>query len=138
MALKWLTQEMVLNLHKENMAEFGGDPSLRDRGLLESALERPRNLHAYGDAPSIHALAAAHCSGIVRNHPFVDGNKRAGIEAANAFLALNGLALQPSETEIVHVILALAASELDDDALADWIAENTAPVDDDTDGKPRK
>ena len=133
---KWLRLDMILDLHKENMAEFGGDPSLRDRGLLESALERPRNLQAYGDAASIHALAAACCFGIVRNHPFVDGNKRAGIEAANAFLALNGCSFNPSEVDIVQVIMALASGELDDAALADWIADNSTAADD-ADGKPQ-
>jgi len=137
MAPKWLTVVMVTHLHGLSIARFGGEPGLRDLGLLESALDRPRNLLAYGDAPPIHALAAAYCSGIVRNHPFIDGNKRAGVVAATAFLGLNGYRFSPDEAEVVQVIMALAAGELDDAALAQWIAEHTVPADDNTDGKPQ-
>ena len=124
---KWLTKEIVLALHAESVAEFGGSPGLRDAGLLESALDRPRNLFAYGDEPSLFELAAAYCAGIVKNHPFVDGNKRAGDLAVRAFLRLNGYLYEPEEAEEVVMIVALAAGEIDADALAAWIAENASP-----------
>ncbi len=124
---KWLRKEMVIGLHSMAVAEFGGSPGLRDEGLLESALDRPRNLFAYGDDPSVFDLAAAYCAGIVKNHPFIDGNKRAGDLAIRAFLRLNGQLYEPEEAEEVVMIVALAAGEIDDDALAVWIGENAAP-----------
>ena len=124
---KWLTVEMVRGLHAEGVARFGGTPEVRDVGLLESAVERARNLYTYGDDPSLFDLAAATCAGIVKNHPFVDGNKRAGALAAAAFLDLNGYELQPSEPEVVTIIVALAAGEIDADILARWISDNSTP-----------
>ena len=124
---KWVTLAMVRAAHVESIARFGGTAELRDLGLLESALDRPRNLFAYSENPSVAELAAAYCSGIVRNHPFVDGNKRAGILAAVMFLDLNGLDFAPEETEAYTIIMALAAGEIDEDALAVWIAENASP-----------
>ncbi len=124
---KWLRKEMVIGLHAMAVAEFGGSPGLRDEGLLESALDRPRNLFAYGDDPSVFDLAAAYCAGIVKNHPFIDGNKRAGDLAIRAFLRLNGQLYEPEEAEEVVMIVALAAGEIDEDALAVWIGENAAP-----------
>ena len=121
---KWLTVEMVRALHAEGVASFGGSAELRDGGLLESGLERARNLHAYGDDPSLFDLAAAYCTGIVRDHPFVDGNKRTGLLAAVAFLDRNGYRLAPDEAEIVIVIIGLAAGEADDTVLARWLADN--------------
>ncbi len=124
---KWLTVQMVLALHAEGVARFGGTAELRDRGLLESGLERARNLHAYGDNPSHFDLAAAVCAGIVKNHPFVDGNKRAGALAAAAYLDLNGYDFRPPEVEVVTMIMGLAAGEIDEDTLAQWISENSTP-----------
>ena len=126
---KWLRKKMVLGLHAMALAKFGGSPGLRDEGLLESALDRPRNHFAYGDTPSVFELAAAYCSGIVKNHPFIDGNKRAGDLAVRAFLRLNGYLYEPEEAEEVVMIVALAAGEIDEDALAAWITENAAPKD---------
>ncbi len=120
---------MVLGLHAVAVAKFGGSPGLRDEGLLESALDRPRNLFAYGDDPSVFDLAAAYCAGIVKNHPFVDGNKRAGDIAIRAFLRINGYLYEPEEAEEVVMIVALAAGDIDEDALAVWIAENAGPKD---------
>ena len=124
---KWLTIEMVRALHAEGVARFGGTAEVRDAGLLESAVERARNLYAYGDDPSLFDLAAATCAGIVKNHPFVDGNKRAGALAAAAFLDLNGYDLQPAEPEVVTMIMGLAAGEIEEDTLARWISENSTP-----------
>ena len=126
----WLTIEIVRAIHAESVAEFGGEAELRDSGLLESALDRPRNLLAYGDNPSIYELAAAYCAGIVRNHPFIDGNKRAGVLAAAVFLDLNGYELRPNEVDVVTVIMALAAGESDDTVVAQWLADNSHPKED--------
>ncbi len=124
---KWLTVEMVRALHAEGVARFGGTAEVRDEGLLESAVERARNLHAYGDDPSHFDLATAVCVGIVKNHPFVDGNKRAGALAAAVFLDLNGYDFRPPEVEVVTMIMGLAAGEIDEDVLARWISENSTP-----------
>ncbi len=122
---KWLTLEMVRAIHEESLAVFGGAPGVRDEALLESTLDKPRNLFAYGEAPTIHDLAAAYCSGIVGNHPFIDGNKRAGLLVARAFLFLNGYAFEPNEAEEVNVILDLAAGAMDVKTLAQWFKDNT-------------
>ena len=123
MAPKWLTVDTVLAIHAESVKNTGGSAGVRDQGLLESALGRARNLHAYSEDASHFALAAAYCSGIVKNHPFVDGNKRAGLLAAVAFLDLNGFVFRPEETDVVHLVMALAAGELDESALVEWFAE---------------
>ena len=120
----WLTLEIVQTLHAEAVTRFGGTGGMRDLGLLESALERPRNLFAYGGHPSFSELAAAYCAGIVKNHPFVDGNKRAGALAAAVFLDLNGQVLAPDEAMLAIKIMDLAAGEIDEVALAAWIEAN--------------
>ncbi len=125
---KWLTVEMVRALHAEGVARFGGTAEVRDEGLLESAVERARNLYANGDDPSLFDLAAATCAGIVKNHPFVDGNKPAGALAAAAFLDLNGYDLRPAEPEVVTIIMALAAGEIEEDVLARWISDNSTAM----------
>ena len=124
---KWLTVDIVRALHAESVARFGGSAELRDGGLLESGLERARNLYVYGDDPSPFDLAAAVCTGIVKNHPFVDGNKRAGALAAAVYLDLNGYDFRPPEVEVVTMIMGLAAGEVDEDTLAQWISENSTP-----------
>ena len=121
---RWLTAQMVMALHAEQMRQFGGDSGLRDRGLLESALDRPRNRYAYDEDSSLFALAAAYCHGIVGNHPFVDGNKRTGFIAAHVFIELNGHRFAPPETEVVAIIVALAAGELDEVVLEAWFARH--------------
>ncbi len=120
---RWLALATVQAIHGEAVAAYGGSAGTRDLGLLESALDRPRNLLAYGDDPTVFDLAAAYCAGIVRNHPFVDGNKRAGLLAAVAFLDLNGYDFRPAEADAVVVILALATGEIDEAALATWFAD---------------
>lgn len=132
---KWLTVEYVKALHSESVAMFGGTDGVRDSGLLESALERPRNLHAYGEQPTINQLAATYCFGLVKNHPFLDGNKRTGDLAIRAFLFRNGYLYEPDEAEEASTIIAVAAGELDEAGLADWTAANTVAADDTTDGE---
>jgi death on curing protein len=117
----WVTREAVLAIHEELLKRFGGAAGVRDEGMLESALHRPVNLFRYAD-PSLHALAAAYAAGVVKNHPFVDGNKRAGFMAAYVFLGINGQQLAAPEEEAVLRTLALAAGELSEDAYAAWLA----------------
>ncbi len=121
----WLTLRMVRALHAESVAMFGGRGGIRDAGLLESAVARPRNLYAYGEEPSLYDLAAVYCAGIVRGHPFIDGNKRCGLLAARAFLFLNGYAFEPEETDEVTMIVALAAGDIDEATIAEWLSDYT-------------
>ena len=99
----------------------------RDEGLLESALARPMQLAAYG-TPDVAALAAAYGYGLAKNHPFIDGNKRTAFVAVELFLALNGSQLTASDTDCVMTMLAVAASDIDENAFADWIRHHSAPV----------
>ncbi len=123
---RWLTRAMAVALHDESLALFGGMSGIRDEGLLDSAIARPRNRHAYEPGVGLTRLAAAYGFGLARNHPFVDGNKRVAVLAVAVFLTLNGRRFDPDEADEVQTILALAAGELDEDALARWIEENTA------------
>ncbi len=119
----WLDEDVVLALHAELVARHGGLNAVRDAGLLDSALARPKNLFAYGE-PSLPELAAAYCFGIVSNHPFVDGNKRVGLALIDVFLQLNGYELVAREVEAVVVVRDLAAGELEEALLARWIESN--------------
>jgi len=120
----WLRLEVILAAHDEQLAEHGGGVGVRDQGLLESALARPQNLYAYGE-PSLPKLAAAYAFGIARNHPFVDGNKRTALVAAEAFLGMNGFDLTADDVEAVRVFLALAAGEVSEEELAAWVGRNS-------------
>lgn len=122
---KWLTLGIVKGLHLQAIAAAGGSTGIRDEGLLQSAIDRPRNHYAYGDDPTIHSLAAHYCFGIVRNHPFIDGNKRTGILASAVFLDLNGYAFRPDEAEAANIVIALAASDMDEGVFSAWIADFT-------------
>jgi len=120
----WVELDVVLAIHDEQLAEHGGQPGVRDPGLLESALGRPRNQFAYGE-PSITRLAASYAFGISRNHPFLDGNKRTSLVVAELFLELNGYELIASDAQCVTTFLQLAAGELTEDQLAEWITANS-------------
>lgn len=119
----WLSVELVIAIHEEQLAEFGGPPGLRDRGMLESALGRPLNKWAYGET-DLAALAAAYAYGIARNHPFVDGNKRASLLAIVTFLGLNGIDFLADQAEAVVMIQSLAAGEIDESGLTRWIRDS--------------
>jgi death-on-curing protein len=121
--IAWLLRETVEAIHDEQLAWHGGGEGVRDAGLLESAIDRPRNLAAYGD-PDLAALAASPGHGIVRNHPFVDGNKRTAFVAVETFLLLNGAALAASDPECVLAMEKLAAGSLDEAGFAGWIRQN--------------
>ena len=121
---RWLEADELIAIHAELIAEFGGAPGLRDRGLVESAAARPKHLASYGE-PTVFELAAAYAFGLARNHPFVDGNKRIALVAAFTFLELNGLEVSAEEPATVLVFLDLAAGEIDERDLALWLERNT-------------
>ena len=123
----WLALDVVLAIHDEQLAEHGGQPGVRDRGLLESALGRQKNQFAYGETSTVR-LAASYAFGISRNHPFLDGNKRTSLVAAEIFLDLNGLELVATDAQCVTTFLSLAAGDLTEEQLADWIAANVKPL----------
>lgn len=118
----WVRLDAILAAHDDQLAEHGGGTGIRDQGLLESALARSRNLFAYGEA-SLAKLAAAYAFGIARNHPFVDGNKRTALVAAEGFLGLNGFDLTAADVEAVSVFLSLAAGEMTEEQLAAWFEQ---------------
>jgi death-on-curing protein len=120
---KWLGVDAVLVMHEEQLAEHGGAAGVRDLGLMESALARPHNAWSYGQSDLV-ALAALYAAGIMRNHPFVDGNKRTGFLAGYAFLYVNGLEIVADEAEVIVQCLSLAADEIDDAGFAAWLREN--------------
>jgi death-on-curing protein len=116
----WLNQEIILAIHTQLLARFGGLEGLRDEGLLESALARPNQLISFG-APSLFDMAAAYAHGIAKNHPFLDGNKRAAFMAAYTFLGINGFRLDAPEEQAVLQTLALAAGEIDANEFSAWL-----------------
>ena len=126
----WLEKLVILAVHEEQLAEHGGAAGIRDAGLLDSALSRPINRAAYGDEknskPDVADLAASYAVAIAKNHPFVDGNKRTAFVAMELFLALNGAALTADDANCVMTTLAVAAGEIDEEALAAWVRVNSA------------
>ncbi|WP_072397092.1 type II toxin-antitoxin system death-on-curing family toxin [Hyphomicrobium sp. CS1GBMeth3] len=119
----WLFPELVIAFHDEQLREFGGPPGVRDAGMLESALDRPRNKWTYGET-DLAALAAAYAFSVAKNHPFVDGNKRATLLSAITFLGLNGIDFVADNAEAVVIIQGLAAGEIDENGLARWMRDN--------------
>lgn len=115
---------MVEAFHRESLARFGGADGTRDEGLLLSALARAENIHAYDETADIFRLAASYCSGIVKNHPFIDGNRRTGILSAIAFLGLNDVRTEFDEPLIVNIVIGLAAGEVSEEELADWLRKS--------------
>src|SRR5712672_3874302 len=126
---QWLGTAIVLDVHAEQLALFGGADGMRDLGLLESALSRPLNKFAYGET-DLAALAAAYAFGIARNHPFVDGNKRAAFGALIVFLGLNDIDFLVPPEQATAVILDLAAGEVSEESLTRWIRDNWPPESD--------
>ena len=119
----WVATDVALAAHAEQLAEHGGGEGVRDAGALESAMTRPRNLALYED-PDAAELAAAYAFVIARNHPFVAGNKRTAAVVADTFLEFNGHSLDATDAELVVTILALAAGELTEEELADWLRDH--------------
>jgi death-on-curing protein len=121
--IEWLTAEMVIAIHDEQLAVHGGASGIRDAGALESALDRPRNKWAYEQA-ELPALAAAYAYGMAKNHPFVDGNKRTALLALYTFLGINDIDFIVPEADAAAMILSLAAGEVSEDSLTRWIRDN--------------
>ena len=122
-----MPEAAVRAMHAELIAEHGGVEGIRDPGLLSSALARPKNRRVYGRSSSIFDLAAVYGTGIVRNHPFIDGNKRVALMVLYAFMEMNGYRLEAPEVEAVGIMLALAAGEVDERALSGWLEQYSVP-----------
>ena len=120
----WVLREVVLMAHEQSLARFGGSAGVRDEGLMDSALGKPQNLFAYGK-PNLFELAASYAFGLVKNHPFIDGNKRTGFVVAVTFLECNGWHLEASEVDATVRTLALAAGEMSASAYAEWLKANS-------------
>jgi death-on-curing protein len=127
-APRWVDKRALLLLHRESLVQFGGASGLRDEGLLDSALARPVNKHAYEGCADLAVLAAAYGFGLARNHAFVDGNKRVAFLAVGVFLAINGHGLTATPVEAIEGILALASGEMDEAQFAQWIRAHVRAV----------
>ena len=123
---RWVNRQVLLLLHEESLAEHGGAPGLRDGGLLDSALARPLNLALYDD-PDVADLAAAYGVGLAKNHAFVDGKKGAAFLVLGMFLALNGHRLRDTQVEPTLTMLAVAAGDINEKVLSQWIRDHMEP-----------
>ena len=127
---RWISKQALLLLHDESLSEHGGGAGIRDEGLLDSALARPLNVVGYadpGEPPDIATLAASYGVGLAKNHPFVDGNKRAAFLAVGLFLYLNGHRLQAAQADATLTMLAVAAGDLSEDDFAAWLRQHAIP-----------
>ena len=120
----WIEKEALLILHAKGLARFGGAEGLRDEGLLDSALARAQNSFHYDGQREIAALAASYAFGLAKNHPFVDGNKRAAFMAMGVFLAVNGWTLKADNVGAIQAMLALAGGEIGESQFAAWLKQN--------------
>jgi death-on-curing protein len=120
----WVDRQVLIAIQSELLNRFGGLAGIRDEGLLDSAINKPKNLIAYGQ-PTVFELAASYATGLVKNHPFLDGNKRIGFMAAYVFLGANGWSLEATEEEAVLETLELAAGERAEADYAAWLARNS-------------
>jgi len=121
---KWLIKAAVVAFHDEQLAQHGGQPGVRDEGLLDSALDRQKNQYHYGK-PDIFDLAAEYAYGLARNHPFPDGNKRASFVACETFLNLNGIDLMASDEEALRIWISLGDGGTTEAELAQWLRDNS-------------
>jgi death-on-curing protein len=121
---RWLSRVVVDAIHTDQLREHGGLPGIRDETVLESALARPQQKWHYAADADVPLLAAAYAFGLVKNHPYRDGNKRIGFLAMVTFLGLNGLELTATDADVVTEILALAEGRVTEDALADWLRQH--------------
>jgi len=122
---RWLARMAVDAIHSDQLREHGGLPGVRDENALESAIARPRQKWHYAERTDIPDLAAAYAFGLVRNHPYRDGNKRIGFLAMVTFLGINGYAFEATDAEVVTQIVALAAGDVSEDQLATWIRNHS-------------
>lgn len=126
--IRWLTMDLVIAIHDLQLAEHGGGKGVRDTQLLESALARPLNIQAYEPEADIARLAAAYAFGIIKNHPFIDGNKRTGYVVMETFVVKNGFSLGASQKEKYLRFLGLAEGSLTEVNLAQWLREKLTPA----------
>ncbi len=126
-APRWLSKAALLLLHEESLATFGGTSSLRDEGLLDSALACSLNTHSYNPDSTTADLAASYAFGLAKNHAFVDGNKRVAFLSIGMFLAINGRKLVANQVDAMQTIFAVAAGKLDERGLSAWIHKNSVP-----------
>lgn len=124
----WVPRQVLLDLHSASLRRYGGASGLRDEGLFDAALSRAQQVFAYGEGSDLFDLAAAYAGGFVRNHPFVDGNKRAAFAATLLFLAANGWRLNVAQGDATHKVLGLAAREIAENEFASWLRANSAPA----------
>ena len=124
----WIKIDRVLAIHRRQIAEHGGGDGVRDLGLLESALARPQNIAGYEPDSDIARLAAAYAFGIVKNHPYVDGNKRTGYVVMETFILKNGFELQAKPADKYLTFLKLAEGTLSEDELAEWLRDRLVRV----------
>ncbi|WP_016755256.1 type II toxin-antitoxin system death-on-curing family toxin [Leptospira santarosai] len=122
---KWLNQKIVLTIHLDQLKQHGGSQGIRDRGLLESALDRPRNKWFYRPSFNPFDLAASLCIGIAKNHPFIDGNKRIAFMATYVFLGLTGYIIEVPEEEVVSTMLKVASGNINETNLSIWLKDNS-------------
>lgn len=122
----WIDPHALRLLHEESLAVFGGSRGMRDEGLFESALMRPRNVALYNEDADIADLAASYAHGLAKNHPFVDGNKRAAFLSVGLFLGVNGYRLTATPVDAIHAVLGLASGEMSEEDFARWIRGNVA------------
>lgn len=123
----WLPKSFILRVHDRQLQLHGGAMGVRDEGLLESALARPENAFSYGET-ELMTLSSLYAEGIIKNHPFIDGNKRTGFVACLTFLRANGLALTAPMPDRLAFTLMLAAGDIDAEAYAAWLRDNTEAV----------
>jgi death-on-curing protein len=126
--IRWLKIDRVLAIHSRQIAEHGGSDGVRDLGLLESALARPENIHAYEPDSDIARLAAAYAFGIVQNHPFIDGNKRTGYVVMETFLLRNAFELIATPADKYVTFISLAEGSLSEAELAAWLRKRVAAI----------
>jgi len=126
--MKWVSEDTVLAIHRRQISEHGGEPGVRDIGLLRSAPARLQNISAYSEGADIASLTAAYAFGIAKNHPFIDGNKRTALVAMRTFLLLNGFDLKALQQEKYLAFMSLAAEELSEDELSEWIRKRLCPA----------
>ncbi|MGH7080284.1 MAG: type II toxin-antitoxin system death-on-curing family toxin [Acetobacteraceae bacterium] len=124
----WIEEREALVFHERLLVLHGGAAGIRDKGLLSSALTRPRQHVSYGHARQIAELAALYTAGIVKNHPFIDGNKRTGFLLGVLFLELNGFAFTASQEDAANAVIALAAGKMNEQDYAIFLKANAAPV----------
>lgn len=125
--INWIRDDVVLAIHEAQLAEHGGETGIRDLGLLDSALSRPRNAAAYADL-SVPGLGALYALGITANHPFVDGNKRVAAVLLETFLEDNGFQLIADDSELYDAMMALAKGETNDSAFTEWVVQRSKPM----------